>query len=85
MESAEILRDIIRRNKTITTLDLSGNTFGRTPGAVDCIAEGLGSNLTLLKIDLSRCDLGDDDVSILAQTLGSGKTTIQKLALVEIR
>jgi Ran GTPase-activating protein (RanGAP) involved in mRNA processing and transport len=34
MESAEFLRDILRRNKTMTALDLSGNTFGRTTGAV---------------------------------------------------
>jgi Ran GTPase-activating protein (RanGAP) involved in mRNA processing and transport len=29
MESAEIFRDILRRNKTMTTLDLSGNNFGK--------------------------------------------------------
>jgi Ran GTPase-activating protein (RanGAP) involved in mRNA processing and transport len=81
IESAEMLRDVLRSNKTITTLDLSGNTFGRTPGAVDCIAGGLGSNSTLLKIDLSSCALGDEDVYILAQTLGSQNTTLQKLAL----
>jgi Ran GTPase-activating protein (RanGAP) involved in mRNA processing and transport len=81
MESAEVLRDVLRSNKTITTLDLSANTFGRTPGAVDCIADGLGSNSTLLKINLSSCALGDEDVSILAQTLGSRITTLQKLTL----
>jgi hypothetical protein len=81
MESAIILRDILRSNKTITTLDLSGNTFGETTGAVDCIAEGLGSSQTLLKINLSRCDLGDVDVSTLGQTLGSRNTTLQKLSL----
>jgi hypothetical protein len=66
IESAEILRDILRSNKTITALDLSRNWFGRTTGFVECIAVGLGSNSTLLKIDLSCCDLGDGDVSILA-------------------
>jgi Leucine-rich repeat (LRR) protein len=81
IESAELLRVILHSNKTITTLDLSGNTFGRTPGAVDCIAGGLGSNSTLLKIDLSSCALDDEDVSILAQTLGSRNTTLQKLIL----
>jgi Ran GTPase-activating protein (RanGAP) involved in mRNA processing and transport len=40
MESAEILRDILRSTKTITTLDLSGNAFGPFASAVDCIAEG---------------------------------------------
>jgi Ran GTPase-activating protein (RanGAP) involved in mRNA processing and transport len=78
MGSAEILRDIIRRNKTITTLNLSSNHFGRI---VECIADGLGSNSTVLKIDLSNCGLGDVDVSILAQKLGSRNTTLEKLNL----
>jgi hypothetical protein len=63
IESAEILRDILRRNKSMK------NKF---TGAVECIAEGLGSNSTLLKIDLSSCALRDGGVSTLAQTLGSG-------------
>jgi hypothetical protein len=81
MESAEILRDILRSNKTMTALDVSENTFGRTNGAVECIAEGLGSNSTLLKLNLSSCHLGDGDVSTLAQSLGSRDTTLQKLTL----
>jgi Leucine-rich repeat (LRR) protein len=81
MESAELLRDILRRNKTMTTLGLSGNKFGKTPGAVECIADGLGRNSTLLKIDLTWCGLGDGGVSILAKTLGSRNTTLQKLTL----
>jgi Ran GTPase-activating protein (RanGAP) involved in mRNA processing and transport len=81
MESATLLRDILRRNKTITTLGLSDNAFGQTPGAVECIADGLGSNSTLLNIDLSDCFLGDGGVSILAQSLGSQNTTLQKLKL----
>jgi Ran GTPase-activating protein (RanGAP) involved in mRNA processing and transport len=81
MESAEILRDILRSNKTIATLVLSWNNFGRTTGAVECIADGLGSNSTLLKIDLSSWYLGDGGISILAQTLGSRNMTLQKLTL----
>jgi Ran GTPase-activating protein (RanGAP) involved in mRNA processing and transport len=81
MESAEVLRDILRHNKTISTLDLSYNDFGRTAGAVQCIANGLCSNSTLLKIDLSECYLDDDGISTLAQTLGSRNTTLQKLTL----
>jgi Ran GTPase-activating protein (RanGAP) involved in mRNA processing and transport len=81
MASARSLRDIIRRNKTITSLVLTGNEFGRTTGAVECIADGVSSNSTLLKIDLSGCALGDDGVSILVQTLGSRNTTLQKLSL----
>jgi Ran GTPase-activating protein (RanGAP) involved in mRNA processing and transport len=81
MESAKILRDILRSNKTMTTLDLTSNAFGQTTGAVECIANGLDSNSTLLKIDPSRCSLGDTDVSTLAQSLGFRNTTLQKLSL----
>jgi hypothetical protein len=81
MECAGLLRDIIRCNKTITTLDLSWISFGRALGAVECIAEGMGSNSTLLKIDLSRCCLSDGGVSTLAQKLAYQNTTLQKLAL----
>jgi hypothetical protein len=81
IESAEILRDILRSNKTMTALDLSGNQFGETTGAVECIADGLGSNSTLLKIDLSSCCLEDGGLSSLAQAFGSRNTTLQKLAI----
>jgi Ran GTPase-activating protein (RanGAP) involved in mRNA processing and transport len=81
MESAEVIRDILRSNKTMTALDLSRNVFGRTPGAVDCIAGGLGSNSSLLNIDLSLCCLGDDGVSTLARAHGSRNTALQKLTL----
>jgi hypothetical protein len=53
MESATLLRDILRSNKTMTALHLSWNNFEETTGAVECIADGLGSNSTLLKLDLS--------------------------------
>jgi hypothetical protein len=81
MASAGILREILRSNKTITTLDLSENNFRRIAGAIDCIAEGLGSNSTLLKIDLSSCVLGHAGVSTLARSLGSRNTTLHKLSL----
>jgi hypothetical protein len=39
---------------------LSENTFGQTIGAVERIADGLlGSNSTLLKINLSSCAVRD--------------------------
>jgi hypothetical protein len=70
-ESAEILRDILCHNKTITALSLYRSTFGRFAGAVECIADGMGSNSTLLKLNLSSCALRDGDLSTLAQTLSS--------------
>jgi Ran GTPase-activating protein (RanGAP) involved in mRNA processing and transport len=81
MESATLLRDILRSNKTVTSLDLSWNYIGDTTGAFERIADGLGSNSTLLKIDLSNCALRDEGVSILAQTLGYRNTALQRLAL----
>jgi hypothetical protein len=81
MESATLLRGILSRNTTITTLEMSRNRFGLTTGAVECILGGMGSNSTLLKITFSSCELRDDHVSIMAQTLGSRKTTLQKLTL----
>jgi Ran GTPase-activating protein (RanGAP) involved in mRNA processing and transport len=81
MESANILRDILFSNKTLTALNLSANTFGNMPGAVDCIADEMGSNPALLKIDLSYCALKDAGVSILAKALGLKNATLQKLTL----
>jgi Ran GTPase-activating protein (RanGAP) involved in mRNA processing and transport len=81
IDSARLLRDITRRNKTMTALNLSGNTFGNTTGAIKCIADGLGSNSTLLKIDLTGCRLKNGGVSMLAQSLGSRNMTLQQLTL----
>jgi len=53
VESAKLLRDIIRLNKTTTTLVLSGNYFDATPGSVECIAEGLGGNSAPASVDFS--------------------------------
>jgi hypothetical protein len=78
MDSAEILRDVLRTNKTITALGLSGNRYGETTGAVVYIADGLGSNSTLLKINLSDWHLRDGGVSIMAQSLDSRNMTLQK-------
>jgi Ran GTPase-activating protein (RanGAP) involved in mRNA processing and transport len=81
MDAAVLLRGILHSNKTITALDLSINNFGGITGAVDCIADGLGSNSTLLKIDLSNCALRDGGVSTMAENLSSRNTTLQKLTL----
>jgi hypothetical protein len=75
------MNSFTRRNKTITTINLSKKAFGQTTGVIECIADGLGSNSTLQKIDFSSCYLGDGGVSTLAQTLGSRNTTLQTLTL----
>jgi Ran GTPase-activating protein (RanGAP) involved in mRNA processing and transport len=65
----------------MTTLGFSDNMIGQRTGAVECIAEGLGSNSTLLKINLSDCALGDVGVLTLAQSFGARNTTLQTLVL----
>lgn len=80
-ESVSLLRDVLRSNKTITKLDVSGNGFGRVSGAVICIADGIGSNTALLEINLAACVLDGSGVSIIAQSLGSRNRTLQKLSL----
>jgi hypothetical protein len=37
MESAELLRDILRRNKTITTFDLVGISLGIQPALLNVL------------------------------------------------
>jgi hypothetical protein len=81
IKSARLLRDIMWSNKVITALNLSENYFGRMTGGFECIADGLVSNSTLLKIDLSICALQDRGIFILVQTLGSRNTTLQNLTL----
>jgi Ran GTPase-activating protein (RanGAP) involved in mRNA processing and transport len=81
IDFAEIIQSILHHNKTIIKLDLSFNNWSLTTGAVECIADGLCSNSTLLEIDLSGCRLKNDDIFILAQPLGSLNTTLQKLTL----
>jgi hypothetical protein len=81
LKSARLLRNIIRGNKTMTTLGLSGNLFGQVTDAVEYILDALGSNSTLLKINFTRCDLGNGGLSILGQFLGSRNTRLQKLTL----
>jgi Ran GTPase-activating protein (RanGAP) involved in mRNA processing and transport len=81
MDSAVILRNIIHVNKTIAKLDLSYNSFGRRPEAMRCIAMGLRRSVTLLQVNLAGCQLGNQGVSILAETLFSRDGGLQKLSL----
>jgi Ran GTPase-activating protein (RanGAP) involved in mRNA processing and transport len=80
--SATLIRNILRRNKGITKLDLTGNEFGGTPGAVQCIADGLASNATLIEIVLADTRLDDDGLSIMAERLWPQNRTLRNLAIV---
>jgi Ran GTPase-activating protein (RanGAP) involved in mRNA processing and transport len=47
IESAKLLRELIRCNKTITSLCIDHNAFGRNAAAVRSIADGVRRNTTL--------------------------------------
>ncbi len=53
IDSARILRELIRHNKTITSLYLAGNSFGCNAAATGGISEGLRSNTAIQKLDLT--------------------------------
>jgi Ran GTPase-activating protein (RanGAP) involved in mRNA processing and transport len=69
IESANVLRELIRRNKTITSLFVAHNAFGRNAFAVRRFLEGVRSNTTLQKFDLRYCGLDDQGISVLANAL----------------
>jgi Ran GTPase-activating protein (RanGAP) involved in mRNA processing and transport len=81
LASAVTLRELLRRNKTITRLIIDSNTFGNNVGAVRCIAGGFRTNTTLQVLDLSSCKLGDQGLSILAESLGQQKRSLVHLNL----
>jgi Ran GTPase-activating protein (RanGAP) involved in mRNA processing and transport len=69
VESANILRELLRRNKTITSLCIAHNAFGWNAAAFRSIVEGVRSNITLQKLDLQYCGLDDQGISVLANAL----------------
>jgi Ran GTPase-activating protein (RanGAP) involved in mRNA processing and transport len=81
IESANVLRELIRRNKTFTSLCITHNSFGRNLAAVRSIAEGVRCNTTLQKLDLSFCRLGDQGISLLANALVIRNTSTLELIL----
>jgi Ran GTPase-activating protein (RanGAP) involved in mRNA processing and transport len=83
MASAEVLGEIISRNKTMTKLVMYGSRFGgpsTSPTVVRCISDGLCSNTSLQEFILTNCQLGDQGVSLLASGLSRNRT-LQKLDL----
>jgi Ran GTPase-activating protein (RanGAP) involved in mRNA processing and transport len=66
IESANSLRELIRRNKTITSLCIADNAFGRNAAAVRSIADGVHSNTVLQQLDLHKCRPADQGISVLA-------------------
>jgi Ran GTPase-activating protein (RanGAP) involved in mRNA processing and transport len=81
IESANALHELLRRNKTVIRLRLAENAFGRNAAAVRNIFEGFRSNTALQQLDLRRCGLGDQGISILANALFLQKASILELKL----
>jgi hypothetical protein len=81
LAAANALRELLRRNKTITRLCMHHNFFGRNVAVVRCIADGFRANTTLQELDLSWCELDDQGLSILAESLGQQKRGLVKLNL----
>jgi hypothetical protein len=81
IETANVLRELLRRNKTITSLSIARCVFGESVAAVRSFADGVLCNTTLQKLDLSVCHLGDEGISFLANALAIRNTSILELDL----
>jgi Ran GTPase-activating protein (RanGAP) involved in mRNA processing and transport len=81
IESANILRELIRRNKTITSLCVAGNPFGRNADAIRSLLEGVRSNTALQQLNLSGCKLDDQGLSALANALATRNASMLELDL----
>jgi hypothetical protein len=81
LTSAKTLKDLLRRNKCLTTLHIKNIPFGSTVGTVECITQGLRESRSLQTINLSNCMLGDRGISALANGLGSRNKTLKTLWL----
>jgi Ran GTPase-activating protein (RanGAP) involved in mRNA processing and transport len=79
IESTNVLRELLRRNKTISSLCLRGNAFGRDVAAARSIFESLRCNTALQQLDLSHCELDDQGISNLANALAVRDTSILEL------
>jgi Ran GTPase-activating protein (RanGAP) involved in mRNA processing and transport len=81
IESSKLLRELLRRNKTITSLCLDRNVFGRNTAAARSIFEGVRSNTSLQQLDLRGCGLRDQGISLLANALVARNASMVELAL----
>jgi Ran GTPase-activating protein (RanGAP) involved in mRNA processing and transport len=81
IESANLLRELIRRNKTITSLCIANNAFHRNAAAVRSIANGVRSNTKLQQLGLRFCGLGDQGISVLANALAIRNASLLELDL----
>jgi Ran GTPase-activating protein (RanGAP) involved in mRNA processing and transport len=78
--ATRVLQHLIRRNNTLTRLDIDRNSIGF--GNVERIADGLRINATLQEVDLSSSVLCDTGVEVLVRGLCQN-STLQTLALCD--
>jgi Ran GTPase-activating protein (RanGAP) involved in mRNA processing and transport len=81
IESANVLCELMRRNKSITSLSLAYNEFGRSAAAVRSIFEGMRNNTAIQQLDLHYCGLGDQCVSLLANAFAIRNGSMLELDL----
>jgi Ran GTPase-activating protein (RanGAP) involved in mRNA processing and transport len=81
IESANVLRELIRRNKSITSLCFAYNSFGRNAAAARSILEGVRSNTALQQLGLHACGLGDQGISLLVNALVARNVSTLELGL----
>jgi Ran GTPase-activating protein (RanGAP) involved in mRNA processing and transport len=81
IESANVLRELLRRNKTITNICLAANTFGGNAAATRSIFEGLRGNTTLQQLHLGSCRLDDLGIAVLANVLAIRNSSMVELDL----
>jgi Ran GTPase-activating protein (RanGAP) involved in mRNA processing and transport len=81
IESANALRELIRRNKSITSLCIAFNSFGRNAAAARSILESVRSNTALQQLDLPGCGLGDQTISLLANALVTRTASMLQIGL----
>jgi Ran GTPase-activating protein (RanGAP) involved in mRNA processing and transport len=74
IESANVLGELIRRNKTIAGLCVASNGFGRDAIAARSNADGVRSNTALQNLGLNWCGLDDKGILLLVDALGTPRT-----------
>lgn len=70
-QTAQCIGKVLSTSNALQTLCLSGNAFGK---GVKRITDGLGDNKMLTTLQLSRCQLTEDDGAAFGKALGDNKT-----------
>jgi len=77
-EFTKDLADMLKTNKTVTTIHLGENRFGEE--SLKVLAEAFETNTTITSLDLSHCGIYDEGAKLIAKMLKTN-TTITTLNL----